>query len=91
MGQEFPQKTSKALAQIVGETPLVLSAVRKGVFSYIKQNNLQYPNDRRIVNADAKLQAGFGQPEISVLQVASFLKPHLKFPMITSTGLEYAH
>jgi chromatin remodeling complex protein RSC6 len=73
-----PVKPSPVLAVIVGVKPLPRQEVTKKVWDYIKRQNLQDKDDRRLINADDKLRAIFdGIRQINQLRLASFLSRHL--------------
>jgi len=69
---------SAALAAIVGADPLPRTDVVKGLWVYIKANNLQDEANKRMINADAKLKAVFGQDKASMFEMAKLIGPHLK-------------
>ena len=48
------------------------------VWEYIRANNLQNPNDKRVINADAKLKAIFGKDSCTMFEMNKFLAAHLK-------------
>ncbi|MBV5298637.1 MAG: DNA topoisomerase III [Rhodoferax sp.] len=68
---------SAALAAVIGPTPVTRAQVIKQLWDYIKSNNLQDAADKRVINADAKLQAVFGKPQISMLELAGIVGQHL--------------
>jgi chromatin remodeling complex protein RSC6 len=51
---------SAVLAEIVGEKPLPRTEVVKKLWQYIKKNNLQDAQNKRMINADDKLKPIFG-------------------------------
>ncbi len=70
---------SEALAQIVGSTPLPRTEVVKKMWEYIKKNNLQDPKQKRIINADEKLQAIFGaKKSVDMFDMTKLVNAHLK-------------
>ena len=68
---------SAALAAVIGPTPVTRAQVIKQLWDYIKANNLQDAADKRVINADAKLQAVFGKPQISMMELAGIVGQHL--------------
>ena len=52
---------SPALAAVIGATPVPRTEVVKRMWDYIKANNLQDPQNKRNINADAKLKLVFGK------------------------------
>ena len=69
---------SAALAAIVGSSPLPRTEVVKQLWVYIKQNKLEDATNRRMINADAKLLAVFGKPQVSMFEMAGLIGTHLK-------------
>jgi upstream activation factor subunit UAF30 len=51
---------SAQLAAVVGANPLPRTEVTKKVWEYIKKQNLQDAENRRMINADDKLKVVFG-------------------------------
>ena len=56
-----PLQPSKELAAVVGSSPLPRGEVVSKVWAYIKKHNLQNPENRREILADAKLEPVFGK------------------------------
>ncbi len=71
-------KPSAALAAVVGSEPLARTEVVKKLWDYIKANGLQDAKDKRSINADAKLQAVFGKPKVTMFEIAGLVGPHLQ-------------
>ena len=85
-GFEKPTAISDELAKFVSEpvgSMLARTAVSKKIHEYVKENNLQNPENRRIINPDAKLKKllkiGAGE-ELSYFNLQKFLKVHFKKP-----------
>jgi upstream activation factor subunit UAF30 len=58
-----------ALAAIVGTKPLPRIEITKRLWDYIKEHGLQDAQNKRMINADAKLQPLFGgQEQVSILE-----------------------
>jgi chromatin remodeling complex protein RSC6 len=73
-----PMKISDDLAEIVGKNPLTRTEVVKALWSYIKNNNLQDPIEKRNINADTKLQKIFGgRKRVSMFEMTKFVSKHL--------------
>ena len=51
--------------------------VIKQLWDYIKANNLQDGANKRAINADAKLLAVFGKPQVSMFELAGIVGRHL--------------
>ena len=83
-GFEKPTAISDELAKFVGEpigTMLARTAVSKKIHEYVKSNNLQNPNNRRIITPDAKLKKLLkttGTEELSYFNLQKYLKVHFK-------------
>ena len=73
-----PLQPSKELAAIVGSDPLPRSEVVSKVWEYIKQHNLQNPEDRREIVADEKLETVFGKKRVTMFEMNKHLARHLK-------------
>lgn len=70
---------SGELAAVVGNAPLPRTEVTKKVWDYIKKENLQDPENRRMINADAKLKAVFGgKAQVSMFEMTKLISDHLK-------------
>jgi len=73
-----PLKPSKELAAIVGDGPLPRGEVVKKVWDYIKQHELQNPQNRREIVADDKLEVIFGAKKATMFEMNKHLAKHLK-------------
>jgi len=69
---------SPELAAVVGSTPLPRTAVVSKLWDYIKKNDLQDKANKRNINADAKLKAIFGKPQVSMFELAALIGKHVK-------------
>lgn len=69
---------SAELAAVVGATPLPRTEVVKQLWIYIKKHDLQDKANKRNINADAKLKAVFGKPQVSMFEMAGLIGKHLK-------------
>jgi chromatin remodeling complex protein RSC6 len=72
-----PLQPSKELAAVVGAEPLPRGEVVSKVWGYIKQNNLQNPENRREIVADEKLEAVFGKKKVTMFEMNKHLAQHL--------------
>lgn len=72
-----PLTPSAELAEIVGKKPLPRTEVTKKMWEYIKKHDLQAPENRRNINADAKLKPIFGKDQISMFELSKCLNTHL--------------
>jgi chromatin remodeling complex protein RSC6 len=74
-----PLTPDAALAAVVGKDPLPRTEVTKKIWEYIRQHNLQDPNDKRTIKADAKLKAIFdGKDSVSMFELTKLVNSHLK-------------
>ena len=73
-----PLTPSAALAAVVGAAPLPRTEVVKKVWDHIKAANLQDPANKRMINADDKLKAVFGKPQVTMFEMTKLLNAHLK-------------
>jgi len=68
-----------ALGAVVGNTPMPRTEVTKKIWGYIKRNSLQDSNNRRMINADDKLNAVFGgKKQVSMFEMTKLVNKHLK-------------
>jgi DNA topoisomerase-3 len=68
---------SAALAAVIGAEPIARAQVIKKLWDYIKANNLQDAANKRNINADAKLLAVFGKPQVSMFEITGIVGKHL--------------
>ena len=74
-----PLQPDEALAAVVGKDPLPRTEVTKRIWDYIRSNNLQDPNDKRTIRADAKLKAIFdGKDSVTMFELTKLVNGHLK-------------
>jgi len=73
-----PLTPSKELAAVVGSEPLPRPEVVKRVWEYIRQNNLQNPENKREIVGDSKLKAVFGKDRVTMFEMNKHLAAHLK-------------
>lgn len=73
-----PLTVSPELAEIVGAGPMARSEVVKGLWAYIKSNNLQDPKKKRNIIADAKLKVVFGgKAVVDMFEMTKLVSAHL--------------
>jgi DNA topoisomerase III len=70
-------KPSEALAAVIGAEPVARTQVIKKLWDYIKANGLQDAANKRAINADAKLLAVFGKPQVTMFELAGIVGKHL--------------
>jgi len=68
---------SAALAAVIGSEPVARTVVIKKLWDYIKANGLQDATNKRAINADAKLLAVFGKPQVTMFELAGIVGKHL--------------
>lgn len=73
------QTLSNELSAVVGQKELSRSDVTKALWVYIKEHNLQDPNNKRLIVPDDKLAKVFGNREpLDMFKLAGVLSKHLK-------------
>lgn len=78
-GFAAPLQPDDALAAVIGSEPMPRTEVTKKIWDYIKANNLQDPNDKRTIKADAKLKKVFdGKDSVSMFEMTKLVNSHLK-------------
>src|SRR5690606_39233459 len=70
-------KPSPELAAVVGDEPLARTEVIKKLWDYIKAEGLQDATNKRAINADDKLRAVFGKPQVTMFELAGIVGKHL--------------
>ena len=74
-----PLQPDAALGAIVGNKPLPRTQVTKKIWAYIKKNGLQDEQDRRMINADDKLQAVLGgAKKVSMFELTKQVNQHME-------------
>jgi DNA topoisomerase III len=68
---------SAALAAVIGAEAIARPQVIKKLWDYIKANGLQDAANKRNINADAKLLAVFGKPQVTMFELAGIVGKHL--------------
>ena len=67
------------LAAVIGSQPVPRTQIIKKLWVYIKKNNLQDKNNRRMINADSKLKVVFGgKNQVSMFELAKVINNHVK-------------
>lgn len=74
-----PLQPDAALGAIVGKKPLPRTQITKKIWAYIKKNGLQDEQDRRMINADDKLQAVLGgAKQVSMFELTKLVNEHME-------------
>lgn len=69
---------SPELSAVVGDKPLPRTEIVSKLWIYIKANDLQDKANKRMINADKKLLAVFGKPQVSMFEMAGLIGKHVK-------------
>jgi len=73
-----PMNVSSDLAVVIGQGPMPRSEVTKKLWEYIKQNNLQDPENKRNIKADENLKKVFGGKEVvNMFEMTKLVSQHL--------------
>ncbi|MEX0979819.1 MAG: SWIB/MDM2 domain-containing protein [Gemmatimonadota bacterium] len=73
-----PVQPDDQLARVVGSDQLTRAELTKKVWDYIKKNDLQDPEDRRMINADDKLKPIFGgKTQVSMFEMTKLVNQHV--------------
>ena len=73
-----PLTLSAELEAVVGRGPLPRGQVVKKLWEYIKDNNLQNPNNKRNIKADDKLRPLFGgKGEVNMFEMTKLVSGHM--------------
>jgi chromatin remodeling complex protein RSC6 len=73
-----PVTPSADLAKITGTDALPRSEVVSKIWAYIKQHNLQNPENKREILADATLKPIFGKDKVTMFEMNKHLSAHMK-------------
>jgi chromatin remodeling complex protein RSC6 len=70
-------KPSPELAAVIGPEPVPRTEVTKRLWTYIKENNLQNPANKRNILCDEKLKAVMGKDEVTMFEMTGLVGKHL--------------
>jgi upstream activation factor subunit UAF30 len=74
-----PVQPDQQLAEVVGSDAMPRTELTKRVWDYIKKHNLQDSENRRMINADAKLKPIFGgKSQVSMFEMTKLVNQHVK-------------
>ena len=62
---------------MIGAEQVARPQVIKKLWDYIKAQGLQDAADKRTINADARLLALFGKPQVTMFELAGIVGKHL--------------
>ena len=68
---------SAELAAVIGNKPVPRTEVTKKVWEYIQANKLQDSENKRNINADAKLKPIFGKAQVTMFEMTKLINAHL--------------
>ncbi|KDP44460.1 hypothetical protein JCGZ_16293 [Jatropha curcas] len=72
-----PRPVSPEMADLVGAPEIPRTQALKLIWAYIKEHNLQDPNNKKIIICDEKLKKIFGgRDSVGFLEVAGLISPH---------------
>jgi len=67
-----------SLGAVVGTQPMPRTEITKNIWAYIKKNGLQDQKQRRMINADDKLQKVFdGKKQVSMFEMTRYVNKHI--------------
>ena len=74
-----PVQPDDALAAVVGSQPIPRTEITKKIWDYIKQHNLQDPQNKRNIRADDKLRPIFdGKSEVTMFEMTKLVNGHIR-------------
>lgn len=76
-GLAQPVQPDEMLAAVVGDKAAPRSEMTKRLWDYIKKNDLQDPENRRMINADDKLRPIFGTEQVSMFEMTKLVNKHM--------------
>ncbi|OVA19165.1 SWIB/MDM2 domain [Macleaya cordata] len=72
-----PRPISPAMQELLGVTEIPRTQALKQIWAYIKQHNLQDPDNKKIIVCDEKLKKIFaGKERVGFLEISGLLNPH---------------
>ncbi|WCJ17887.1 SWIB/MDM2 domain superfamily protein [Euphorbia peplus] len=72
-----PRRVSPEMADVVGASEIARTQALKVIWAHIKANNLQDPQDKKIIICDEKLKKIFdNRDRVGFLEVAKLISPH---------------
>lgn len=77
-GLSKPLTLTPELEAVVGSGPMPRTEVTRLIWVYIKENNLQNPENKREIVADDKLKAIFdGQERVNMFEMTKLVSKHM--------------
>ena len=74
------KKLSPELAAIVGQKEASRPQLTKLLWAYLKEHNLQDPENKQYFTPDKKMAKVFGEDKIKGFSMSKYLGPHLSDP-----------
>lgn len=72
-----PRRVSPEMQALVGVPEIPRTQVLKLIWAYIKENNLQDPENKKVIICDEKLKKIFGgRDRVGFLEIAGLISPH---------------
>ncbi|KAE8707601.1 hypothetical protein F3Y22_tig00110383pilonHSYRG00365 [Hibiscus syriacus] len=72
-----PRSVTPEMQAVVGVPEISRTQALKLIWAYIKEHNLQDPENKKIINCDEKLKKIFGgKDRIGFLEIAGLISPH---------------
>ncbi|XP_065872832.1 uncharacterized protein [Euphorbia lathyris] len=72
-----PRRVSPEMADVVGASEIPRTQALKLIWAHIKANNLQDPEDKKVIICDEKLKKIFdNRDRVGFLEVAKLISPH---------------
>ncbi|KAK8484194.1 hypothetical protein V6N13_080563 [Hibiscus sabdariffa] len=72
-----PRPVSPEMEAVVGVPEIPRTQAVKLIWAYIRENNLQDPENKKIINCDEKLKKIFGgKDRVGFLEIAGLITPH---------------
>ncbi|HZP93753.1 MAG TPA: SWIB/MDM2 domain-containing protein [Burkholderiales bacterium] len=74
-----PMMPDGVLGAVIGSSPMPRTEITKKLWGYIKRNGLQDSKNKRMINADDKLQEVFGgKKQVSMFEMTKLVSRHIK-------------
>ncbi|KAK4747825.1 hypothetical protein SAY87_014411 [Trapa incisa] len=72
-----PRRVSPEMQALVGVPEIPRTQALKHIWAYIKENNLQDPENKKVIICDEKLKKIFdGRDRVGFLEIAGLISPH---------------
>ncbi|XP_077220618.1 protein TRI1-like [Tasmannia lanceolata] len=72
-----PRPISPAMQELLGVSEIPRTQALKQIWAYIKEHNLQDPENKKIIVCDEKLKKIFaGKDRVGFLEISGLLNPH---------------